>query len=432
MAVSADSTDVSRFTFQPTRHPLPAITLALSMALAGCSTVTGDGASSSETTIPGALALVETSSPDTPFVTNAREGLDQFEKLPTSATQPTTSTTTASGQGPATTIRDAGKGTKGTQAPGDLMDQYTGIIGNYTLDQVLATAPAPAPSVIPGTAPLTGWPGSASGPAVVVKIDNSGKATPQSGLNRADIVIEEEVEWGITRLAAIFHSQHGVVGPVRSGRTTDISYLGALGSPALAYSGANQITDTLLLRQTYVQNFSAARNGAYWRDSSRRAPSNLYTNSDSFNSSGSSPAPWFAYRAQGVAASGNPVSQVSMTLGSTNVRWSWTDGAWFRQQRGAAHRTDDGAQVSASNIVVATVQEVHTGMVDSSGGPVPEFIWAGSGPVSVFTDGQRIDGTWTRPTLADVAILTDTNGNVIELTPGRTWVELVTGGVSSS
>ncbi len=207
---------------------------------------------------------------------------------------------------------------------------------------------------------------------------------------------------------------------------------GALGSPALVYSGANQITDTLLLRQTHVQNFSAARNGAYWRDSSRRAPSNLYANTDSFNNSGSSPAPWFAYRADGVAASGSPVSQVSMTLGSTSVRWTWTDGAWFRQQRGSAHKTDGGAQVSASNIVVATVQEVHTGMVDSSGGPVPEFIWAGSGPVSVFTDGKRIDGTWTRATLADVAILTDSGGNVIQLTPGRTWVELVTAGASSS
>ncbi len=430
MGVSADTRDVPRLAARPVRRLLPAA-LTLLIVLASCSAITGDEASTSETTIPDALALVEDTTAGTPFVTNPRHGLDQFENFPTSSTELTTATTTPGSASP-TSVRDAGKGTKGTQAPGDLMDQYTGIVGNYTLHQVLATAPAPAPASIAGAAPLTGWPGSASGPAVVVKIDNSGKATPQSGLNRADIVIEEEVEWGITRLAAIFHSQHGVVGPVRSGRTTDISYLGALGRPALVYSGANQITDTLLLRQTHVQNFSAARNGAYWRDSSRRAPSNLYANTDSFNNSGSSPAPWFAYRAEGVPASGSPVSQVSMTLGSTSVRWAWTDGAWFRQQGGSAHKTDGGAQVSASNIVVATVQEVHTGMVDSSGGPVPEFIWAGSGPVSVFTDGKRIDGTWTRATLADVAILTDSSGNVIQLTPGRTWVELVTGGVSSS
>ncbi len=340
------------------------------------------------------------------------------------AHQPKTTQTTA--------IPSGGTGSKGTEAPGDLMSQYKGVIGNYTLDQVLATAPAPAPSAIPGAAPLTGVPGNAPGPAVVVKIDNSSKATPQSGLNLADIIIEEEVEWGITRLAAIFQSQHAVVGPVRSGRTTDISFLGSLGNPALVYSGANKIIDTLLLRQGYVQNFSASRNGAYWRDSSRRAPSNLYANSASFKASGAPPAPWFAYRSEGVGAAGTPTSQVSLLLGSTSVTWTWSEGAWLRNQRGAAHVTDGGAQVTAANIVVATVTEVDTGMVDSAGGVVPEFVWAGTGSVVVFTDGKRIDGTWTRPTLADPAILVDATGNVIALTPGRTWVELVVNGVTSS
>lgn len=331
-----------------------------------------------------------------------------------------------------TAIKNAGSGSSGTQAPVDLMSQYLGIVGNYGLNDVLGVAPAPAPEAIPGTAPLTGLPGQPSGPAVVVKIDNSGRAHPQSGLNVADIIIEEEVEWGITRLAAIFQSQHSVVGPVRSGRTTDISFLGSLGQPALVYSGANKIIDTLLLRQTYVQNFSAARNGAYWRERSRRAPSNLYTNSASFANNGTPPAPWFAYRADAPAIAGIPAAQVSMTLGNTNVQWTWVEGAWLRNQRGKPHLTDGGAQVSATNIVVATVAMVNSGMVDSSGGMVPEFVWAGSGAVSVFTGGQRIDGTWTRASLAEPAILVDGSGNVIELAPGRTWVELVTSASASS
>ena len=62
--------------------------------------------------------------------------------------------------------------------------------------------------------------------AIVVKIDNHPQARPQSGLNRADIVFEENVE-NLTRFAAVFQRDDAdPVGPVRSGRTQDIDLLG--------------------------------------------------------------------------------------------------------------------------------------------------------------------------------------------------------------
>jgi hypothetical protein len=70
-------------------------------------------------------------------------------------------------------------------------------------------------------------------------------------------------------------------------------------------------------------------------------------------------------------------------------------------------------------------------MVDSSGGPVPEFVFVGSGRATVFTEGTRIEGTWTRPTLRSVATLTRGPGQVIELTPGRTWIQLVESGAGA-
>ena len=57
------------------------------------------------------------------------------------------------------------------------------------------------------------------GPAVTVKIDNTPAGQPQSGVDQADVVYEEVVEGGITRLAAIFNSHApDRVGPVRSVR----------------------------------------------------------------------------------------------------------------------------------------------------------------------------------------------------------------------
>ena len=59
-------------------------------------------------------------------------------------------------------------------------------------------------------APLTGLPdpggATRSRPAIAVKIDNAPEARPQSGLDVADVVYEEVVEGGVTRLIAIFHS----------------------------------------------------------------------------------------------------------------------------------------------------------------------------------------------------------------------------------
>ncbi len=66
---------------------------------------------------------------------------------------------------------------------------------------------------------------------------------------------------------------------------------------------------------------------------------------------------------------------------------------------------------------------------------MPEFVFVGSGRAVVFTDGHRIEGTWTRPTLTSVATLTTAAGQPIALTPGRTWIQLVQAGsdaVSSS
>ncbi len=313
----------------------------------------------------------------------------------------------------------------------DVTAGYRGVLGFLGPDDPVAPAVAGAPTASPNAAPLTGlWVETiAQREAVVVKIDNAAKARPQTGLNRADIVIEEEVEGGITRFAAIFHSQSSRVGPVRSGRSTDISFLTALGSPSLVYSGANDIFDAFLLRQPTVANYSAARNGGYWRESSRKAPSNLFTDTATFFRSGTPPPPQFAYRPFGVEAPWGSASSIRVDFGRTVAGWTWNAAlpGWTRSQDGSTHKTDDGP-VSATNVILAVVAEVETGVVDSSRNPVPEFVFVGSGPVTVFAGNRVIEGTWTRPTLRHAATLTDAAGAVIELNPGRTWIELVTPG----
>lgn len=380
-----------------------------------------------------------TTSTEATTTTTRPTSTSETTEAATSSTETTTSTTaaptTTTAAGPTTTKvpKDAGGG--GGTPKVDPFDIYIGILGFYGPDEVATPAVGSVPTAEPGTFPLTGLAGtSPNRPAVVVKIDNGSKALPQEGLNAADIVIEEEVEWGITRLAAIFHSNQAEVGPVRSGRSTDISFLNSLGTPALAYSGANDVIDALLLMQPNVQNFSAARSSAYWRKSGRPAPSNLWTNTASFTTaaSGGAPPPQFDFRPAGTPApAGAAASAISISYPSRSVGWSWNGSAWLRTQDGKAHKTS-GAQVSAANVVVIEARVVGTGLVDSVGGVVPEVVWLGNGKAFVFTDGKRIEATWTRSTLRSQSVLTDASGAVIELTPGRTWVELTSAGSTSS
>src|SRR5204862_8169456 len=66
---------------------------------------------------------------------------------------------------------------------------------------------------------------------LVAKMDNTVSSRPQVGLSKADMVVEELVEGGLTRLAVFYHSHlPGIVGPIRSMRATDI----ALASPVYA------------------------------------------------------------------------------------------------------------------------------------------------------------------------------------------------------
>ena len=56
-------------------------------------------------------------------------------------------------------------------------------------------------------------------PVLVAKMDNTVSSQPQIGLSKADMVVEELVEGGLTRLAAFYYSDvPGNVGPIRSMR----------------------------------------------------------------------------------------------------------------------------------------------------------------------------------------------------------------------
>jgi hypothetical protein len=264
-------------------------------------------------------------------------------------------------------------------------------------------------------------------PALAVKIDNAPAARPQTGLSSADIIFEEQVEGNITRFVALFHSkQPGVVGPVRSARTSDFDILANLGFPLFANSGAN--ANVLRgIAEAPVRDAGASRlSGPYSRDGSRRAPHNLYADTDavwaSFNAT--DPPPFaFEYLLDDEVSNGSPVSAVGVSYGGTRGTFEWDEETelWLRSTDGAAHMdagTDE--QVGVTNVVIQFT-EYRPSSADIRS---PEAVTVGSGEVWVLSGGEVIQGRWERASPEAPTFFRRGDGRAIRLQPGTTWVAL--------
>src|SRR5215475_10947041 len=138
------------------------------------------------------------------------------------------------------------------------------------------TTTKPAPPI----APLTGLPDPSGASlkrcAITVKIDNTKSGHPKYGVEQADVIYEEVVEGGITRLAAIFNSKApDRVGPVRSVRKTDQSIVTPIRG-IFAYSGGAPYAIASINTAPVVQLDESRAGPLMFRDHSRNAPFNLY------------------------------------------------------------------------------------------------------------------------------------------------------------
>ena len=270
-------------------------------------------------------------------------------------------------------------------------------------------------------------PAALDGPALAVKIDNHPRSRPQSGLDQADIVFEARVE-GITRFLAVFHSNApDAIGPVRSSRTSDFDLLRGLDTPLYASSGGNDYVASVL-RNLPVYSVTAMSRTEYYRNGSRSAPHNLYTNtSDLFAlapDDATPPSPWFDYRSPGIEPNvTGRVLREPITIayrGGPLVTHTWDEalGGWLRTQDGQPHTNADGVQLAPENVVIMVADYV-TSPADSIS---PELVSTGSGQLYVLTSGVVIEGTWSRENADEKPILLDSSGASIALAPGSTWV----------
>lgn len=288
------------------------------------------------------------------------------------------------------------------------------------------------------TSPLTGLalvdPATATRPALVVKIDNHPLARPQSGLNEADIVFEENVEQ-LTRFAAVFQSQGAnPVGPIRSGRTQDIALLGSFNRPLFVWSGGNRrVTDAI--QASDLRQLSAQQQKGFLRAKDRPAPHDLYSSTDALfalaPADAGPPPQQFTYRSATTAAVGDDIAGVNVSMDGVKVSWRWDSASsTFVRFSDGKPQVDaiSKTQVSTDNVVVLSVA-YQPSPADAQS---PEAQTLGTGDAWVFSAGKAQQARWTRNDRLQPFALTNAAGTVIVLTSGRTFVELARPGAAAA
>lgn len=272
------------------------------------------------------------------------------------------------------------------------------------------------------------------GPILVVKIDDTPAAHPQAGLEVADIVYIEQVEGGLTRLAAVFSSKiPDVIGPVRSARVSDIELLEQFGRVAFAYSGA-QSKLLPVIAQANLENYGAQRQGRdiYTNDSARLAPTAMMLQAKTLMNKVAAQASAIAiskntgWNFGGTPETGTVISsvKVSWPASSYDATWSQLEKRWLLSQRGLPDLAASGLHLGPTTFVIQFVSITPSEYYDKVGGVTPFSATVGSGKGFILRDGMAIAAIWHRSIAEAGTSWTLPTGEEILFAPGQIWVAL--------
>lgn len=276
----------------------------------------------------------------------------------------------------------------------------------------------------PATYAMTGLPappGAKDRPVVVVKIDNTREGQPQRGVNSADVVIEEPVEGGLTRLAAFFESRWPEsVGPVRSARISDIGMVQPVSATVVASGGA-PITVTAF-QKAGVELIDETHD-AFTRDPNRAMPNDLFIDITRLKRSELGPPPKQPYFEFGEPQlpPGPEAPKVTIVYSNSHReewRWDSKDGTWVRSDVG-------DATIAAPTILVFAVGLTDAGYRDAAGSRVPIVKTTGSGNGYMLVNGHVHTISWDKKSNTAPWQISTRAGLVLPVPAGRVWLALI-------
>ncbi|MBN1679374.1 MAG: DUF3048 domain-containing protein [Anaerolineae bacterium] len=298
--------------------------------------------------------------------------------------------------------------------------------------------------------PLTGLPypdeESRIRRSAIVKVSNFPEVVrPQSGLMKADIVFEYEVEGGVTRFAAIYRSQGSEhVGSIRSARLLDLELV-EMFDGLLAYSGSNEWIRQYILDSEWKWRALSPHLGVNcppfcrFEEEGKAFEHTLFGNVYQMWDEAERRQVGEGFQFKGLAFSyvppvgGEVVNDIFIDSYNDrqDTRWQYNpdDGRYYRWNTGLPHYdAETNEQINTDNVVILEAEHIPRPEIYESetGGTVLETVLWGRGTAWLFRDGKWWQGEWWHSQGKIGLYLMFADGETpMHLKPGQTWFEIV-------
>ena len=291
-------------------------------------------------------------------------------------------------------------------------------------------------SVLPDkkvTSVLSGREGS-DGQLLAVKIDDTNMAHPQIGLEDADVVYIEQVEGGLTRLAAIFSTViPSRIGPVRSARISDIDILSQYGRVAFAYSGAQRKL-LPVIQSANLEDLGAQHESSkiYTTDPTRVQPYAMVLRADLLmqkileKNLAVDTAKSVGFVFGDIPEGGSLIQKVVIDwpAATYSAEWSTEESRWLLSHNNKLNLADSGVVLGPTTLVIQMVEITPSEYGDKFGGVTPLSKTVGSGRAYILRDGKMFATTWSRAFPDSGTSFTLPDGSTMNFAPGQVWVAL--------
>ncbi len=264
-------------------------------------------------------------------------------------------------------------------------------------------------------------------PAIAVVINNHPASRPSSGLQKADLVYEFLVEGGATRYLAVFRTLQEAnfnIGPIRSLRPYFAVQALEHGG-IVAHSGYSTRTRQMIQGLGVFQIGDTGSN--FWRDSSRRAPHNLYTNINNlYRAAGDRPQVMektYVLDEEQPAAIFGKADVIEIDYSPHNrVRYEYDpeERLYYRFINGEPHtELETGDQFTAARVIIRYTP--HRNVPGSEG--LVDIDLQGSGTGVLYEKGYEYQVTWERT--GDQTVYQYIRGGEVEPIHETTWIQVV-------
>ena len=250
----------------------------------------------------------------------------------------------------------------------------------------------------------------------------------QTGLSKADIVYEANVEFPYTRLMAVFlNNCSTTVGPIRSSRYY-FSRIAAEWSPIYAHCGGQ------ILKDERITNLDQMRYAyPYWRDKKIggwinlfadtkkiREKSNQLGNLDKVNLENN----FLNFRETNLT--GGDIHKIAIKYNqkySVSYEYDINNKIYYRSINDVLYKDSYTSEpLNVSNIIIQYVP-VNKILGDKEGRLQIELI--GEGVAKLFSGGHFILAKWTKESKNHNTLFYDNMGELLRLNKGQTWIEIV-------